>query len=226
MRDPRAVTPPVTALKGTERFRGLAVGLLGGSFNPAHAAHRHISLEALRRLGLDEVWWLVSPQNPLKEMTDMAPLEDRLARARTVAVHPRIRMLDVERRLGTRYTADTLTALQTLLPATRLVWLMGADNLLNFHLWRDWEAIFHAVPVAIFDRAPYSIRAAFTKAAERFRRYRIGEGQARRLADKQPPAWVYAHCPRHPLSATAIRAEGANWVDLEQDAGRRQAPAL
>ncbi len=225
MRDPRAVTPPVTAIPGAERFRGLRIGLLGGSFNPAHAAHRHISVEALRRLDLDEVWWLVSPQNPLKAERDMAAFAKRLKEARAIAAHPRIRVTDVEARLGTRYTADTLTALKTLLPATRLVWLMGADNLSNFHLWRDWENVFHAVPVAIFDRAPYSIRAVFTRAARQFSRFRVGEGQAGALAERAPPVWVYVHCPRHPLSATAIRAKDAGWVDQEQDADRRPAPA-
>ncbi|RMF08334.1 MAG: nicotinate-nucleotide adenylyltransferase [Alphaproteobacteria bacterium] len=225
MRRSGIATPPVTALPGSARFRRMRIGLLGGSFNPAHTGHRHISVEALNRLGLDEVWWLVSPQNPMKSGRDMASLERRLRHARRVAAHPRIRVMDLEKALGTRYSVDTLGALSSLMPATRLVWLMGADNLLTLHLWRRWEAVFRAVPVAIFDRAPYSIKAAFAKAAQRYRRFRLGEDQASGLADRHPPAWVFVHCPRHPLSATAIRTADAGWLDQEQDADRRRATA-
>jgi len=204
----------------------MRIGLLGGSFNPAHAAHRHISLEALRRLDLDEVWWLVSPGNPLKSTADMASFSKRLARAVETARHPRIRVMDLERKLGTRYSADTLTALKTLMPHTELVWLMGADNLATFHHWRDWEAIFNAVPVAIFDRPHYFRRALSAKAARRFHAARVTETRARTLAGMKPPAWVFIHCPRHPLSATAIRARDASWLDKGQATDRQAASAL
>lgn len=226
MRISRSVLPPISALPGAARWRGMRIGLLGGSFNPAHAAHRHISLEALRRLDLDEVWWLVSPGNPLKSRTDMASFDKRLAHATKMARHPRIRVMDLERRLGTRYSADTLAALKILLPQTRLVWLMGADNLATFHRWRDWESIFNAMPVAIFDRPHYFRRALSEKTAVRFRAARITEVRARTLATMTPPAWVFIHCPRHPLSATAIRAEDASWLDEGQATSRRDGPRI
>lgn len=209
--------PPATALRGAARWRGRRIGLLGGSFNPAHDGHRHISLEAMRRLRLDEVWWLVSPLNPLKSGRDMASLEKRVARARAVARHPRIRVMDLEARLGSRYTVDTVAALALLAPATRFVWLMGADNLLTFHKWRNWERLFSSVPVAILDRAPYSIRAPMAKAARRFRVARQPEAQAPVIVGERPPAWVFIHCPRHPLSATDIRARDGRWIDPEPE---------
>lgn len=207
--------PPATALKGADRWRGRRIGILGGSFNPAHDAHRHISVEALRRLKLDEVWWLVSPLNPLKSGRDMATLDKRLIKARSVARHPRIRVMDLESRLKTRYTVDTLRAMGKLAPQTDFVWLMGADNLLTFHKWYRWEALFRSLPVAIFDRAPYSIRAPFSKTGQRFRKSRMREAQAPCLAKQRPPAWVFVHCPRHPLSATQLRARDADWIDPE-----------
>src|SRR5690606_10326285 len=159
-------------------WAGLRVGLLGGSFNPAHAGHRHISLEALRRLKLDEIWWLVTPQNPLKPVCGTAPLDRRVAAARRVADHPRIRVTDIERRLGTRYTADTLAALTARFPRTRFVWLMGADNLAQIHRWRHWTRIFHTVPIAVLDRPTYSLKASGGVAARRFARYRVSPREA------------------------------------------------
>lgn len=186
---------------------GLRVGLLGGSFNPAHDGHLHISRLALARLDLDQVWWLVSPQNPLKPTAGMAPLAERLAGARQMAAaERRIRVGDLESGLGTRYTADTLRALKQHYPGTRFAWLMGADNLRQFPRWRAWVSIFEAVPVAVFDRDTYSFAALAGKAAKRFAQGRISPRKARRLATTPPPAWVYFHTPRHPASATEIRA--------------------
>ncbi|MBM3560472.1 MAG: nicotinate-nicotinamide nucleotide adenylyltransferase, partial [Alphaproteobacteria bacterium] len=142
-------------LPGSPLFRGLRVGLLGGSFNPAHDGHRYVSTEALRRLGLDEVWWLVSPQNPLKPAAGMAPLAERLAGARAVARHPRIRITALEARLGTTWTIDTIVALGRRFPGTRFVWLMGADNLVQIPRWRDWSSIFNRIAIAVIARAPY-----------------------------------------------------------------------
>lgn len=181
------------------------VGLLGGSFNPAHAGHRHISLQALYRLGLDEVWWLVSPQNPLKPVAGMAPQADRVKGALRVADHPAIRVTDIETRLGTRYTADTLTVLTRRFGNTRFVWLMGADNLQQIARWDRWTNIFRTVPVAVFDRSPYSYKAQASKAARRFAWARLSGRKAFGLADRQTPAWVFLHTRRHPASATAIR---------------------
>lgn len=186
---------------------GYRVGLLGGSFNPAHGGHRHISLSALGRLGLDEVWWLVSPQNPLKPARGMATFAERMATAQAViAGHPRLRATGIESVLATRYTADTLHTLTRRLRQTRFVWLMGADNLAQIDRWERWSEIFHTVPVAVFDRPTYSLTASLAKAARRFRRARIPERAARRLADTAPPAWVFVHQPHDPRSATAIRA--------------------
>ena len=148
------------------------IGLLGGSFNPAHQGHLDISLAALKYLDLDEVWWLVSPQNPLKPVAGMAPFADRMASARAMARHPRIRVTDLEARIGTRFTADTLKALVTRFPGCRFVWLMGADNLAQISSWRDWTKIFHLTPIAVFDRPSYTIKALTALAARRFRRAR------------------------------------------------------
>lgn len=183
------------------------IGLLGGSFNPAHDGHRHISLLALRRLDLDEVWWLVSPQNPLKPARGMAPLRDRMAGARAVAAHPRIRVTDIEQALNTRYTVDTVRALKSRYPAYTFVWLIGADNLLQIPKWKAWQALFDAVAVAVFARPSYSLKALAGQAASRFSAYRLPETQARSLADTDPPAWVFLRIRLHSASATDIRVE-------------------
>ncbi|CAA7618768.1 nicotinate-nucleotide adenylyltransferase [Magnetospirillum sp. UT-4] len=186
--------------------RNVRIGLLGGSFNPAHGGHRFVAETALTRLGLDQVWLLVSPQNPLKAAAGMAPLADRLDSARRVcAGHPRLLATAIETALGTRYTADTLARLATRFPRARFVWLMGADNLVQMARWDRWRRIFAAVPVAILARSPYSQRAMAAKAARRMGRYRLAEGRARGLAGMAPPVWTFFHTRLHPASATAIR---------------------
>ncbi len=197
---------------------GACVGLLGGSFNPAHGGHRRISLAALGRLGLDEVWWLVSPQNPLKEKADMAPLAARLDGARRQARHPRIRVTALESLLATRYTAESIAALNHNFPRVRFVWLMGADNLIQLPAWKNWPEIFGAVAVAVFDRPTYSFRACATMAARRYARHRLPESSARRLVGQPPPAWVFLHTPLDTRSATAIRAGGRARVRAGRDA--------
>jgi nicotinate-nucleotide adenylyltransferase len=179
------------------------IGLLGGSFNPAHEGHLHLSLEALKRLRLDEVWWLVSPQNPLKSGNDMAPLATRLAGAARMAAHPHIVATDVERRLGTTRTALTLAGLTRRYPNTTFIWLMGADNLVQMPKWWHWTRIFGAVRVAVFDRSPYSYSALAGAAAQRFRRARTTREGA--LRNRAAPAWAYIAMRRHPASATALR---------------------
>ncbi|MEZ5833861.1 MAG: nicotinate-nucleotide adenylyltransferase [Dongiaceae bacterium] len=185
------------------------IGLLGGSFNPAHEGHRDISLAALAFLDLDEVWWLVSPQNPLKPERGMASFADRMASAKSMADHPRILVTDIERKFGTRYTADTLRKLVTRFPSYRFVWLMGADNLAQIASWRDWTRIFHLTPIAVFDRPTYTIKALTSLAARRFRRSRRREAALKTLATTPAPAWVFVHHRLNPISATAIRAERA-----------------
>lgn len=206
---PSRLTPAAlgAALGGQVPPEGTRIGLLGGSFNPAHEGHRQIADEALRRLGLDQVWWLVSPQNPLKPANDMAPLADRMASARCIAGgNRRVLVTALEAELGSTYTADTLKALTGLLPRVRFVWLMGADNLIQVHQWQDWRQIFMCLPVAVFDRPTYSLGALSSKAARAFARYRLKERSARCLAETQPPAWVFIRCRLNPQSATEIRA--------------------
>lgn len=194
------------ALPSPAAVSGLRIGLLGGSFNPAHQGHQFISREALKRLKLDRVWWLVSPQNPLKPHEGMAGLEARLEGARAVARHPRIRPTGIEAALGTRYTADTLAELKARFARTRFVWLMGADNLAQIPRWEDWTYIFHTVPIAVFDRPSYSHKALAGIAARRFRKARVEERKAPSLAARTPPAWCFLHIPLMPVSATQIRA--------------------
>ncbi|MGE5476474.1 MAG: nicotinate-nucleotide adenylyltransferase [Bacteroidales bacterium] len=194
--------------------RRARIGLLGGSFNPAHQGHRHVAETALRLLGLDEVWLLVSPQNPLKPQAGMAPLAQRLASAEGVAGgHPRMRATDIETALGTQFTVDTIAVLRARFPRVRFVWLMGADNLAQISRWARWIRIFRAVPVAILARSPYSQRALAAVAARRLSRFRLGDRAARGLGNRQPPAWVFLHTRLHPASATAIRARRASFVE-------------
>jgi nicotinate-nucleotide adenylyltransferase len=190
--------------RGCRRRR--IVGLLGGSFNPAHAGHRQVSLLALRRLRLDELWWLVSPQNPLKPVAGMAPFAERLAGAKAVARHPRIRVTGIEARLNTSYTAETLRHLIRRFPRHRFIWLMGSDNLAQVQLWKDWQQIFNSVAVAVFARPSYCLRALAGQAAHRFARNRVPESASGALRQRRPPAWVFLVGPLSPVSATAIRA--------------------
>lgn len=185
--------------------RGIKVGLLGGSFNPAHEGHLHISLEALKRLGLEEVWWLVSPANPLKDPSTLADYAERVEGAKRMATHPRIRVLDIEHTLGTRYTIDTLTALQRRHPEARFVWLMGADNMGGFHRWRRWREITRRVPIAVFDRVPYQHGALSSRFAKVLGARRIAPEAAQNLASAPLPAWSYLFICPHAASATEIR---------------------
>jgi len=187
----------------------LRIGILGGSFNPAHDGHRHISLLALKLLQLDEVWWMVSPQNPLKTEDGMAPFEERLVSAQETARHPNIRVTDIEQRLGSTYTAQSLTTLKRTFPKTRFVWIMGADNLKQISRWHRWTRIFNQVPIAVFDRAPYSFCALSGKPAKAFFRFKKKRADACNLADMAPPAWMFFHTRLHPGSATLIRARRA-----------------
>jgi nicotinate-nucleotide adenylyltransferase len=182
---------------------------LGGSFNPAHGGHLHLSLLALQRLQIDEVWWLVSPQNPLKPVTGMVPFRVRLERAREIAAaHRRIIVTDLENRLASSYyTADTLNALRRRFPRLRFVWLMGGDNLIEIPRWQRWRQIFQTVPIAVFDRPSYSLKALSGIAAKRFARHRVPVSAARRLAEMKPPAWVFFHTRLDPRSATRIRSK-------------------
>jgi len=183
--------------------------LLGGSFNPAHGGHLHISELALKFLDLHQIWWLVSPQNPLKPVDGMAPFPVRLEGARRIAeTDPRILVTDLESRLASsRYTADSLKALRRRFPRPRFVWLMGGDNLVQIPKWQRWPEIFRTVPIAVFDRPSYSLKALSGPAAKRFARYRVPASDERRLAEMEPPAWVFFHTRLDDRSATRIRSE-------------------
>ncbi|MDQ8729523.1 nicotinate-nucleotide adenylyltransferase [Bradyrhizobium sp. LHD-71] len=185
---------------------GLRIGLLGGSFNPPHDAHRALSLFALKRLRLDRVWWLVSPGNPLKDTRDLPSLDKRLRAARAVADHPAIHVTGIEAAIKTRYTIDTITELRRRFPNVRFVWLMGADNLSQFHRWRDWQSIARQVPLAIVDRPSNSLRALASPAAQALARYRHPENAAPNLLDFGTPAWVFLHGLKSPLSSTELRS--------------------
>lgn len=188
---------------------GMRIGLYGGSFNPPHAAHRAASLLAMKRLRLDRVWWLVSPGNPLKDNHALPGLNERLAMARTVSRHPALVPTGLEAGLGTRYSYDTVAALVRRFPSVRFVWLMGADNLASFHRWQRWRDLADLVPIAVIDRMGETFGAMGSPAAQALARYRMDETDAPCLTGMQPPAWVYLHGLKSPLSSTQIRARAA-----------------
>lgn len=190
-------------------FVGARVGLLGGSFNPAHEGHRAISLYAIKRLNLDQVWWLVSPQNPLKPNQGMEPFEKRLEKARAQTRHPSILVSNLESELGTRYTIDTLKALQMRFPRTSFVWLMGADNLQQLPRWKKWPEIFETVRVAVFHRPTYTAGYRAGKVAQRFANFAVPAWRAKTLMNRKVPAWVILDNQLNPLSATEIRKHKA-----------------
>jgi nicotinate-nucleotide adenylyltransferase len=186
---------------------GQAIGLLGGSFDPAHNGHAHITREALKRFGLDAVWWLVSPGNPLKPQGP-APLETRMHRAAQVMRHPRVVVTDIEATLGTRYTAETLEALFGLYPGVHFTWLMGADNLADFHRWERWDDIMRAVPIGVLARPGDRVAARMSPAARAFRFARLPGVRSRLLARSTAPAWCLVNVPMVDASSSAIRAAG------------------
>lgn len=193
--------------------KGYSVGLLGGSFNPAHGGHRRMSVEALRRLRLDAVWWLVSPQNPLKPVAGMAPLADRLASTRRVAAHPRIHVSAIEAELGTQLTIDTVQALRRRFPHIRFLWLMGADNLQQFHRWADWRGIARAVPIVVMARPHYAGSSQSAPAMAWLRRFRR----------RHPAGWrswtlpgiALVNLGLDPRSATGIRRSNPDWASRQ-----------
>ena len=187
---------------------GLRVGLLGGSFDPPHRGHLHISRRALSAFGLDQVWWLVSPGNPLKPNAPAA-MERRIAACEALIGHPRIRVTDLEARLGTVYTADTLARLRARYPGVRFVWLMGADNLADIHRWEDWQDIFRQMPVGVLARPGEQIGAGLSRAAQVFGPHRLPRAAARLLPLCPPPAWVLLSGPMVEVSSTSLRRSGS-----------------
>ncbi len=207
---PQANGPRPGALRdGLALSSGMKVGLFGGSFNPAHDGHAHVAETALQRLDLDRVIWLVSPQNPLKDSRQTAPLDDRMASARTFARLPQMVVSDVETRIGTTWTVDTLRALKRRHPGVHFVWLMGSDNLETFHRWRGWTDIMRMMPVAVVARPGSLLESRSAPAARRFAGQRVSSNEARLLPMMQAPAWTYLTAPLNPSSSTALRA--AKW---------------
>lgn len=202
-RFPAQAVPPYT--------EGMRIGLLGGSFNPPHQAHRAISRFALKRLQLDRVWWLVTPGNPLKENGSLHELGERMQAAREVADDPRIEVSCLESVIRTRYTIDTINTLRRRFSGLRFVWIMGADNLAQFHRWQDWRRIAAQVPIAVIDRPPQSFRALASPAARALSRYRLPESKAARLVDRPAPAWVFLTGLKLNLSSTGLRNPDGSW---------------
>jgi nicotinate-nucleotide adenylyltransferase len=204
---------PTSASFGRIRVRlpyaapGQAIGLLGGSFNPPHAAHRMVSEAAIKRVGLDQVWWIVSPGNPLKSRSETAPLAERMALCRDVARNPRIIVTDFEKDLPTSYTASTLAFLRGRSPLVRFVWVMGADNLATIDRWRSWREIFAMLPIVVVDRPGWRIKALASKAARTFAGARVAEADARGLPYKTAPAWTFLTARLSALSSTEIRGK-------------------
>ena len=206
---------PVAALSVAQSIplysNGMRIGLLGGSFNPPHRAHRAISLFAIKRLKLDRVWWLVTPGNPLKENGGLPDLDARAEAARNMADDPRIDISCLESVIGTRYTVDTVSYLRRRASGLRFVWIMGADNLAQFHRWQNWRRIASEMPIAVIDRPPQSFRALAAPAAQALARYRLPENQAGRLADQRAPAWVFLTGMKLNLSSTGLRNPDGSW---------------
>jgi nicotinate-nucleotide adenylyltransferase len=196
----RIILPPAGA--------GQSVGLFGGSFNPPHAGHAHVAETALVRLGLDRIWWLVTPGNPLKETAGLPPIAERMAAAARLASHPRATVTDLEARLGTRYTLDTVEALTRLRPDLRFVLVIGADNWATFHRWQGWRRIAGLMRIAVVDRPGATFRALSSPAARAFAGARLPERDARTLTRVPPPAWVFLTGRRVPLSSTMLRTRG------------------
>ena len=187
--------------------RGMVIGLFGGSFNPPHEGHKLVAEIALKRLGLDQLWWIVTPGNPLKSHDGLAPLAERIAACEAMAGDPRIKITAFERRLNTSYTAETLAAVKARNPDCHFVWIMGADNLKSFHRWQKWQEIAATYPIAVIDRPGSTLAYLSSKMAKTFDYARGDETEARALPFRKAPAWTFIHGPRSTLSSTSIRAK-------------------
>ncbi|MCB1477926.1 MAG: nicotinate-nucleotide adenylyltransferase [Rhodobiaceae bacterium] len=211
VRQSASIWPP---LPGTAP--GMRIGLYGGSFNPPHKGHAHVSDIALKRLGLDRLWWLVTPGNPLKNHSELAPLENRMAAAQALTHDPCIEILSIEADIGVSRSLDTVQWLKRRLPPVRFVWVMGADNLAGFHRWHGWRQIAELLPIAVIDRPGYTQKALASPAARKLDRFRLQERDAQMLCGTVPPAWVFLRAPLNPLSSTLLRANGAGAAEKAQ----------
>jgi len=186
---------------------GQKIGLFGGSFNPPHEGHLNLCDLALKRLELDQIWWIVTPGNPLKSLRELAPLEKRIEQCHAMISHPRIRVTAFEAKHKVRYTADTLQLVKKLRPRNDFIWLMGADNLADFHHWQDWRKIADMMPIAVIDRPGSTLSYHSGQASIALSKYRVDETDAPLLSYMKPPAWTFLHGPRSSLSSTQLRAE-------------------
>ena len=193
---------------------GQRIGLLGGSFNPPHDAHRLITFTARRRLGLDAVWWMVTPGNPLKFHGELAPLEARMAHCRELVDNPKVKITAFEADLPSAYTAASLAHLKLRFPDVYFVWLMGADNLATFHLWQDWQDIAQQMPIAVVDRPGWRLPSLAGKAAHFLRRSFVPELRAGTLATLPPPAWTFLTGRLSSLSSTEIRRSRMQLINV------------
>ena len=187
--------------------RGMSVGLFGGSFNPPHKGHELVAEIALRRIGLDQLWWMVTPGNPLKNHNELASLEERIALSRQMAPGPRVKVTAFEAANDLHYTAQTLAFVKARNPGINFVWIMGADNLRQFHKWQDWRAIAETFPIAVIDRPGSTLAYLSSKMAKTFSNARVDEDDAAILPFLKAPAWTFIHGPRSSLSSSAIRSE-------------------
>jgi len=185
--------------------RGMQVGLFGGSFNPPHAGHALVAEVSLRRLALDQLWWMVTPGNPLKNVQDLAPLAERIDQSQALAVDSRIKVTALEAAYRLRFTADTLELIKSRNPGVDFVWIMGADNLRDFHRWQRWREIVTTFPIAVIDRPGSTLSYLSSVVTKAFEHARVDEADAPKLARMKPPAWTFIHGPRSSLSSTAIR---------------------
>lgn len=197
------VDPRYLAMPHVER--GMAIGLFGGSFNPPHEGHVLVAETALKKLGLDQIWWMVTPGNPLKSHKELAPLSERIAACEALATDPRIKITAFEKSLGTSYTAKTLESVKARNQHVNFAWVMGADNLQSFHLWKDWRKIAESYPIAVIDRPGSTLAFLSSKTAQTYRNARVDEDASRTLPRRKAPAWVFLHGPRSSLSSTALR---------------------
>ncbi len=202
-------SPPLRYLRMPRVERGMQVGLFGGSFNPPHAGHALVAEIAMRRLALDQLWWIVTPGNPLKSTRELSPLAERIALSEKIAEDPRIKVTAFEASYHVRYTADTLALVKRRNPGTDFVWVMGADNLAGFHHWQRWHQIALTFPIAVIDRPGSTLSFLSSVMAKTFDYARVDEGDAPRLARMQAPAWTFIHGPRSSLSSTALRKAAA-----------------
>lgn len=186
---------------------GNRIGIFGGSFNPPHSGHRLVAQTVLKRLGLDQVWWFVTPGNPLKDHGDLAPLEMRLHLTSALADHPRMKVTAHELVMGSPYTARTIGMLRKKRPGLRFVWVMGADNLASFHRWQDWRTIVASVPIAVVNRPGASLSALSAPMAKAYEKHRLPEEEARLLLDIEPPVWTFLHAPLDDASSTVLRGK-------------------